>query len=92
MTALNFPTLKAYTTWRATMRETYITLSQDIRKLKLDIKTKQKAHGSSAAADEQSKLVTERGKARTIMEQRVEAKQIARDSWETWRAAISLAA
>jgi hypothetical protein len=87
---MNFPTLELYIAWRTQMRSDYLILSSDIRTLKTKRRITMQA-GNDAAETQQS-LIIKRFKAREMMEQRQEAKLIARDSWSKWRGANQAAA
>ncbi len=84
----NFPTLKSYLEWRATMRAEYKTLSKTIRKTKITIAETSRRRALENAGEYpggyQQQLPSLQFRATEILEQRKEAKVVARNSWETW--------
>jgi len=80
---LNLNNLAEYLTWRNGKRVEYRTLSKKLRLLKQEIRATMKAGGM--AGEMQCSLIGLKAEATQIMEDRLTAKQIARDSWEQWR-------
>lgn len=90
METLNFVTLESYVAWRNEKRAEYKTLSKNIR----DKKDERRQHMQNGqyAGNIQGNLIDMRAEAKAMMEQRVEAKQIARQSWNRWQATEKVAA
>jgi hypothetical protein len=81
--SMNFDCLARYIAWRDEKRIEYKELSKKLRMLKQEIRATMRAHG--LAGEMQNSLITLKSDATAIMEERLVAKQIARDSWEQWR-------
>ena len=81
--SLNLNNLEEYLTWRNEKRTEYKKLSHTLRILKQEIRATMKAGG--VAGEMQTSLIGLKADATKIMEDRLTAKQIARDSWEQWR-------
>lgn len=88
MENMRFPTLNAYIAWRGEKRVEYHLLSTRIRLAKQEIRS------LGTAPELQCSLIGLKADATTIMDERREAKVIARDSWDAWQEArlASLAA
>ena len=80
---MEFTTLKSYTNWRTDKRIEYKNLSHKIRLLKNEINATFKNGGY--AGNMQASLLGLKDDATTIMEERRQAKQIAKDSWTNWK-------